>query len=172
MAVEPDGTIRARRRLPAGLAAAARALDGDALEAAAERLRQPDVLTDYGLRTLETRSPVFGPAYYHRGSIWPFDSWIGWGGLRAAGREAEAERVRTGVLDAVRTLGRAPELYAVTVGGEVEPVPLSDRHAGLDGRRAMGAGERVGRDQPLIQLRLWVDHLAVLQLRVPRPYRK
>jgi glycogen debranching enzyme len=85
------------------------------------------VLTRFGLRTLSSESPVFAPAHYHRGSIWPFDSWLGWGGLRAAGREEEAERVRTGVLAALDRLGRAPELYAVTPAGEVEPVPLSNR---------------------------------------------
>ena len=41
--------------------------------------------------------------------------------------QAEAERVRTGVLAALDRLGRAPELYAVSPGGEVEPVPLSNR---------------------------------------------
>jgi glycogen debranching enzyme len=70
---------------------------------------------------------VFSSGAYHRGSVWPFDSWLGWGGLRAAGREAEAERVRTGVLAALDRLGRAPELYAVTRGGALEPVPLANR---------------------------------------------
>jgi glycogen debranching enzyme len=126
MAVEPDGTVVPGAGSQLGWLLWARALEGDALEAAAERLCAPDVLTDYGLRTLEAGSPVFGPAYYHRGSVWPFDNWIGWSGLLAAGRPAEAERVRTGVLEAVRRLGRAPELYAVTTDGELERVPLSN----------------------------------------------
>jgi glycogen debranching enzyme len=66
----------------------------------AQRLCEPDVLTDYGLRTLSSEHPQFAPDAYHRGAVWPFDSWLGWGGLRAAGREAEAERVRRGVLAA------------------------------------------------------------------------
>ena len=70
---------------------------------------------------------MFAPGHYHRGSVWPFDSWLGWGGLRAAGRHDEAERLRTGVLAALDRLGRAPELYAVTRDGEVEPIPLSNR---------------------------------------------
>jgi glycogen debranching enzyme len=84
---------------------------------AAERLVQPDVLTPWGLRTLSDRHPQFHPHAYHRGAVWPFDSWLGWGGLRAAGREDEAERVRTGVLAALDQLGDAPELYAVTAHG-------------------------------------------------------
>jgi glycogen debranching enzyme len=103
------------------------ALEDDARDAAAERLGRPDILTDFGLRTLSSDSDVFDPHHYHRGSVWPFDSWIGWGGLRAAGRRAEAERVRSGVLAALDRLGRSPELYAVTRGGAVEPVALSNR---------------------------------------------
>ena len=103
------------------------ALDDGAREAAAERLCRPDILTAHGLRTLSSDSPVFEPHAYHRGTVWPFDSWLGWGGLRAAGRAEEAERVRTGVLDALDRLGRSPELYAVNLDGEVEPVALSNR---------------------------------------------
>jgi glycogen debranching enzyme len=93
---------------------------------AAERLAEPDVLTDYGLRTLSARHPQFGAANYHRGAVWPFDSWFGWGGLRAAGHEAAAERVRTGVLAALERLGRYPELYAVTDAGP-ERIPIANQ---------------------------------------------
>ena len=68
------------------------------------------------------RHPQFDAHGYHRGTVWPFDSWIGWGGLRAARRDAAAERVRTGVLRAVAALGDAPELYAVDGDGP-EPLP-------------------------------------------------
>jgi glycogen debranching enzyme len=103
------------------------ALEPAARAAAAERLCAPDILTDFGLRTLSADSPVFDAHAYHRGSVWPFDSWLGWGGLRRAGRADEAQRVRRGVLAALDRLGRAPELYAVSPGGTVEPVALSNR---------------------------------------------
>jgi glycogen debranching enzyme len=101
----------------------------DALEpavaaACAERLCEPDILTEFGLRTLASSAPGFGATSYHRGAVWPFDSWLGWGGLRAHGREREAERVRTGVLAALDALGRAPELYAVE---PLAPIPLANR---------------------------------------------
>jgi glycogen debranching enzyme len=99
----------------------------EAREAAAERLCRPDVLTPFGLRTLSSEHGAFDVHGYHRGSVWPFDSWLGWGGLRAAGRAAEAERLRRGVLDALGRLGRAPELYAVTLGGELEPIGVANR---------------------------------------------
>ena len=95
-------------------------------EAVVERLCEPDVLTGWGLRTLAASSPVFDAQSYHRGSIWPFDSWLGWSGLRAAGAHGSAERVRSGVLAALEQLGHAPELYAVTAGGELEPSRLTN----------------------------------------------
>jgi len=96
-------------------------------DAIAGRLTRPDVLTPYGLRTLAASHGAFRPDAYHRGSVWPFDSWLGWAGLRAAGRDEAAERVRTGVLAALDRLGRAPELYAVTGAGEPEPIPAANR---------------------------------------------
>ena len=92
----------------------------------ADRLCRPDVLTDFGLRTLSSEHPQFVAAAYHRGAVWPFDSWIGWGGLRAAGRDVEAERVRRGVLAAIDRLGDAPELYAVGSDGP-ERIPIANR---------------------------------------------
>jgi glycogen debranching enzyme len=103
------------------------ALSPEAAGAAADRLCAPDVLTGFGLRTLSSDAPAFSPQAYHRGSVWPFDSWLGWGGLRAAGRAEAAERVRRGVLAALDRLGRFPELYAVTTAGELEPIAISNR---------------------------------------------
>ena len=102
------------------------ALQGEQRDAVAARLSEPDVLTAYGLRTLASSMPAFDPQSYHRGSVWPFDSWLGWGGLRAAGRHEDAERVRSGVLAALDELGHAPELYAVTREGELEPSRLTN----------------------------------------------
>jgi glycogen debranching enzyme len=102
------------------------ALSAQARERVADRLCEPDVLTSYGLRTLSSTSPAFDPQHYHRGSIWPFDSWLGWSGLRAAERHDEAERVRAGVLAALDRLGRAPELYAITAAGELQPAPSAN----------------------------------------------
>jgi glycogen debranching enzyme len=102
----------------------------DALEdpgPAAERLCEPDVLTDFGLRTLAASHPAFRVDAYHRGSVWPFDSWLGWSGLRAAGRLEEAERVRVGVLRALDALGQAPELYGVSDDGSLVPLAAANR---------------------------------------------
>jgi glycogen debranching enzyme len=122
------------------------ALDGRARDAVADRLTEPDILTPWGVRTLAASHPAFDPGSYHRGSVWPFDNWLAWGGLRAAGRAEVAERVRTGVLGALRTLELSPELYAVTADGQLEAIPKATRvqawtvgaryalEAGWDGR--------------------------------------
>lgn len=94
--------------------------------AAAARLCEPDVLTPWGLRTLSSDHPFFAPEAYHRGAVWPFDSWLGWGGLRAAGRVEVAEQVRRGILAAIEEIGGAPELFAVGPDGP-EPVPIANR---------------------------------------------
>jgi glycogen debranching enzyme len=103
------------------------ALDKDAAGAFADRLTQADILTPYGLRTLSVDHPGFLAASYHRGSIWPFDNWIGWLGLRAYGYQDAAEHVRTGVLRALEQLGLYPELYAVTPQGELASIPIANR---------------------------------------------
>jgi glycogen debranching enzyme len=103
------------------------ALDEDAAAAAAARLRQPDILTEYGLRTLSAEHPAFFSSAYHRGAIWPFDNWIGWLGLQACGEHEAADRVRDGVLEALALLGRYPELYAVAPSGALESIPFANR---------------------------------------------
>lgn len=102
------------------------ALEPDAVDDAARRLTRPDVLTSFGLRTLSSASPVFSPDGYHRGTVWPFDSWLGWGGLRAAGWPDEAETVRSGVLAAIDQLDGFPELYGVGTDGTVHRVPAAN----------------------------------------------
>jgi len=127
LALEADGTRVLGAGSQLGWLLWAGALDGAAAESAADRLVRPDVRTPYGLRTLSSAAPAFRSAAYHRGGIWPFDCWIGWGGLRAAGRVTEAEQVRAGVLDALERIGLAPELYAVTAAGGLESVPVANR---------------------------------------------
>jgi len=104
----------------------AEALPPSARSAVAARLCAPDVLAPWGLRTQSTEHPLFAPDAYHRGAVWPFDSWLGWGGLRASGRFDEAEDLRRGVLVAIDTIGGAPELFAVGANGP-EPIPIANR---------------------------------------------
>jgi glycogen debranching enzyme len=103
------------------------ALDPPAAAAAAQRLVQPDVLTAFGVRTLSADHPAFRMHGYHRGTVWPFDNWLAWGGLRRHGQHEGAERIRGGVLAALRELGRYPELYAVDPDGRLIAIPVANR---------------------------------------------
>jgi glycogen debranching enzyme len=102
------------------------ALSQSARDRVAERLCAPDVLTPWGLRTLSSQHPLFAADAYHRGAVWPFDSWLGWGGLRAAGRATEAERLRRGLLEAIEAIGQMPELFAVGAEGS-RRIPIANR---------------------------------------------
>ncbi|HEY6933580.1 MAG TPA: hypothetical protein VI452_09285 [Marmoricola sp.] len=102
-------------------------LDDAGREAAVERLTAPDLLTDHGVRTLASTHPGFLPHGYHRGALWPFDNWLTWGGLHAAGSTLGAARVRDGVRRALDQLGRYPELYAVSPLGQLAPVPIANK---------------------------------------------
>ena len=150
MAVEPDGTIVAGRRLAARLAAVggrARRTRARGRRRAAVRARRAHA-TSACARCRATR-PCSAPACYHRGSVWPFDSWLGWGGLRAAGREAEAERVRTGVLAALeRARPRARALRGRRRRRRSRRVPLANRV------QAWTVGARWALEQPLGRPRL------------------
>ena len=125
MALEGDGTPVPGAGSQLGWLLWSGALGPDATARVAERLCRPDVMTPFGLRTLSERHPAFGAHFYHRGAVWPFDSWLGWGGLRAAGRRDEARGVRAGVLDALERLGHSPELYAVGPAGP-ERIPIAN----------------------------------------------
>lgn len=110
------------------------ALDAPSTDRAVARLTRDDVLTPFGVRTLAATHPAFRVDGYHRGAIWPFDSWLAWGGLRRVGALDAADRVRGGVLRALDQLGRYPELYAVDrdrarprVGPRVRPIEVANR---------------------------------------------
>jgi glycogen debranching enzyme len=125
VAIEADGSPVPGAGSHLGWLLWADALSPGGRDRAAERLCRSDVLTEWGLRTLSAEHPMFSPDAYHRGSVWPFDSWLGWGGLRSAGHGEAAERVRGGVLAAVESLGRAPELYSVGRDGP-HPIAISN----------------------------------------------
>jgi glycogen debranching enzyme len=127
MALEADDRLVSGAGSQLGWLLWADALSPDATERVAERLTRPDVLTAYGVRTLASTHPAFLTDGYHRGAVWPFDSWLCWGGLRRAGYAEAAEQVRAGVRRAVATLGRFPELYAVTPDGQLRDIPIANR---------------------------------------------
>ena len=145
MALDLDDRHDCGCRIAARLAALGRRARARRARGGGQRLCQPDILTRYGLRTIYERSPPFDPHAYHRGSVWPFDSWLGWGGLRAAGRAAEAERVRTGVLAAVGASVGAGSCTRSRPSATLEVVARGNRRQAWTAGAGKALAHRMGR---------------------------
>ena len=104
-------------------------LDDLETSAVAAALTSPDMLGPLGVRTLSSSNPAYNPLGYHTGSVWTHDTAICAHGLARAGRQAEAARCATALVDVAAASGyRWPELYgADPVGGAPAPYPASCR---------------------------------------------
>jgi hypothetical protein len=103
-------------------------LDADQARAVADRLAAPDLRTEFGLRTLTTRSAAYNPLSYHCGSVWPHDTAIAIMGLVAEGHAELAGTLASGLLRAAsRFGGRPPELYGVMADGTLAHYPSACR---------------------------------------------
>lgn len=78
-----------------------------------ERLMKPDMASQYGLRTVSSKSPAYAPFTYHRGCIWPFDNAVFVMGLLKHGYKEEALDIVNGVCSALSLIGSPIELYLV-----------------------------------------------------------
>jgi len=90
-----------------------KAIDGEQARKVAARLTKPDMLTDWGLRTLSQKAYYYNPLMYHRGTIWPFDNAITAIGLCHYGYRAQAQHVAAAVMHAVDTFTLPVEVYSV-----------------------------------------------------------
>jgi len=81
-----------------------------------QRIMAPDMLCQWGIRTLSTENAAFNPYNYQNGSIWPHDNAIIAMGFRRYGFNAEAARVARSVSEAGShfLLNQLPELYTST----------------------------------------------------------
>jgi glycogen debranching enzyme len=81
--------------------------------ALAARLRQPDLDSGWGVRTLATGMPTYNPMSYHNGSVWPHDNSLIAAGLARYGDHAGLERITTALFAAADRIPghRLPELY-------------------------------------------------------------
>ena len=93
----------------------------------AERLRQPDMLTPYGIRTLSSDSPHYAPFAYHRGTIWPFDNAVLVIGLMRYGIIDAAREIMESVVSAIRLIETPIELYTVIDSGLIVGNPPQPR---------------------------------------------
>lgn len=82
-------------------------------EAVAARMRQPDLDSGWGIRTLSSAMPTFNPMSYHNGSVWPHDNSLAAAGLGRYGLVDDANRIASALfaVAAADPLTRLPELY-------------------------------------------------------------
>jgi glycogen debranching enzyme len=95
------------------------ALTGARAAEAGARLMRPDLLTDWGLRTLSAANYAFDPSSYHCGSVWPFDNAIAASALWRMGWHDDARAIGRRVLAAIEAFGSPVELYCVLPGAWV-----------------------------------------------------
>ncbi|MDP9362666.1 MAG: amylo-alpha-1,6-glucosidase [Chloroflexota bacterium] len=95
----------------------------------ARRVRNDDLDSGWGVRTLAASMASYNPMSYHNGSVWPHDNSLLVAGLLAYGHQTEADRIAAALLAAAAhdPLSRLPELYCGFARAEGvaadEPVP-------------------------------------------------
>lgn len=101
----------------------------DEVKSVAATLMAPNLLGDFGIRTLATDNGGFNPIGYHTGSVWIHDTAICALGLAAEGLHAQAAQVTARMLAASESFDyRNPELYGDSgVLGRPIPYPASCR---------------------------------------------
>src|SRR5262249_57522480 len=79
----------------------------------AARLRDADMSTGGGVRTLSSRNRAYNPMSYHRGSVWPHDPAIAAVGMRRYGLVEPFLTLTTALFEAVLQFEamRMPELF-------------------------------------------------------------
>ena len=91
-------------------------------ESIVSRLFEPDLMTDYGIRSLSSEDRNFDPRAYQRGSVWPHDNWIIAIGLKECGYSKEYVELRDKLITASEFLGGLPEYFGVASDGHILPV--------------------------------------------------
>jgi glycogen debranching enzyme len=90
-----------------------------------DRLREPEMWTGWGLRTLADSMSAYDPLSYHNGSVWPHDTAICAAGAARYGRWEIVDRIVDGALDAASEFGgRPPELFA-GISRDFAPMPVA-----------------------------------------------
>lgn len=102
-------------------------LDKERADFVVARLTEPDMLTNYGIRTHSSKEPDFDYKSYHLGSIWPHDNWIIAEGCKEMGYNEVYKRIRQSILRAYDEFGYITEQYGVTPAGKFEDIPTACR---------------------------------------------
>ena len=104
-----------------------------------QRLRQPDMWSGWGIRTLSARHPSFNPYSYQNGSVWPHDNGLIAQGFKRYGHAEAANAVARDVMAAASyfMLNQLPELYA---GTQREASSFPVQYLGANVPQAWAAG--------------------------------
>ena len=119
----------------------------------AARLRQPDLDSGWGVRTLAASMATYNPMSYHNGSVWPHDNSLIAAGLGRYGEIGGLERIASALFTAAEHLPdqRLPELYCGFPRNEdaaadgPDPVPGQLQPASMGRRRGTIADARHAR---------------------------
>jgi N-terminal domain of (some) glycogen debranching enzymes len=116
-------------------------LDPNEIGLVAERIRQPDMDSGYGLRTMSSEVEGFNPLGYHTGSVWPHDTAIAIRGLAGAGHADVAASLAAGLVRAAASFDdHLPELWGGSdwrAGDPVLAYPAACRPIAWSGAAAM-----------------------------------
>ncbi len=104
-----------------------------------QRLRQPDMWSGWGIRTLSARHPSYNPYSYQNGSVWPHDNGLIAQGFKRYGHADAANAVARDVMAAASyfMLNQLPELYA---GTQREASSFPVQYLGANVPQAWAAG--------------------------------
>jgi len=137
----------------------------DRAEQVVRRLREPDMWSGWGIRTLSERNPAYNPFSYQNGSVWPHDNGIIAMGCKRYGFADVAAMIARDISEAGRyfLLNRLPELYAGTERG---PGTFPVQYLGANVPQAWAAGSVfhflraiLGLDAEAAKQTLYVDPL-------------
>lgn len=137
----------------------------DRAERVVRRLREPDMWSGWGIRTLSERHPAYNPFSYQNGSVWPHDNGIIAMGFKRYGFAEEAAMIARDISEAGKyfLLNRLPELYA---GIERGPGTFPVQYLGANVPQAWAAGSvfhllraMLGLDADASKNRLYLDPL-------------
>jgi len=99
--------------------------DARAIKVRNALLDENQLWTDYGPRTWSIADPFFDAQSYHRGSGWPWLSWLAYEAIKQSGNSGIASRLREAALRGFIEVHGHEELFMVSEHGEVGRIKKS-----------------------------------------------
>ena len=113
----------------------------DRAEQVVRRLREPDMWSGWGIRTLSARHPAYNPFSYQNGSVWPHDNGLIAMGFKRYGFAEEAALIARDISEAgqlfLSSIACRNSMPALNEGRERFRCNISGRMCRKPGRRAV-----------------------------------